>query len=332
MRSRAPGPTSASITASATASKPRSSGILWILGVAVLLPAVLVVSDAQAQRPFPVNDPFYRSETARKVFHDGLAATGEVAYRAAGPVPGSGIPTSGSPLSLAFRLHYRMAERLDLNAFWDAAGTATGRTIVLSWVGLKYYWTVDNSDYAFRLAVDPATDGRVGFPQLDVAFISTKALTPLFSTDFAVGVRRVRKGYRQFLPAAAAPSDAEDALLELQRISSQFIDTRALGMELHFMWTYNVIFDPARSNLFLAMMGEGGQYTLVETRLGAPPAIDEENGTSEYRGGVIWARSGIEFNRPSYQVIPFLSVPLKQWAPEEGDQARMQLGVRLMLR
>ena len=316
MRTSIPGNPSASFT--------ESCGFLWLL--AAILPGLLVVPDARAQRPFPVNDPFYQSETARKTFHDGLAATGEIAYRAAGPVPGSGIPASGSPLSLSFRLHYRMAERLDLNAFWDAAGTATGRTIVLSWVGMKYYWTVDNSDYAFRLAVDPAMDGRVGFPQLDVAFISTKALTPLFSTDFAVGVRRVRKGYRQFVPAAATPPEEQSPL---QSNRSQFI-TRALGMELHFMWTYNLIFDPARSNLFVAMMGEGGQYTLVETSIGGPPT--EEDGSSEYRGGVIWVRSGIEYNRPSYQVIPFMSVPLKQWAPAEGDEARMQLGVRLMLR
>lgn len=312
-----PGKPSASITG--------SRGLLWLL--AAILPGLFAVPEAHAQRPFPVNDPFYQSETARKTFHDDLAATGEIAYRAAGPVPGSGIPASGSPLSLSLRLHYRMAERLDLNAFWDAAGTATGRTIVLSWVGMKYYWTVDNSDYAFRLAVDPASDGRVGFPQLDVAFISTKALTPLFSTDFAVGVRRVRKGYRQFVPAAATPDEEQSPL---QSNQSQFIDTRALGMELHFMWTYNLIFDPARSNLFVAMMGEGGQYTLIETSIGGTPL--EEDGSTEYRGGVVWVSSGIEYNRPSYQVIPFMSVPLKQWAPAEGDEAQMQLGVRLMLR
>jgi len=223
-----------------------------------------------------------------------------------------------------------MAERLDLNAYWDAAGTATGRTIVLSWVGLKYYWTVEHSDFAFRLAVDPASDGRVGFPQLDIAFISTRALTPLFSSDFAVGVRRVRKGYRQFLPAGATPIEEEALLADLAR--SQFIDTRALGMELHFMWTYNLIFDPARSNLFVALMGEGGQYELFETRIGGVPDSTDESGPSEYRGGVVWVRSGIEYNRPSYQVIPFLSVPLKQWATEGGVDARMQLGVRLMLR
>src|SRR5690606_40784871 len=68
------------------------------IGLVFLLLSLFWPESARAQRPFPVNDPFYRSETARKVFHDGIAATGEVAYRASGPIPGSGLPTSGSPL------------------------------------------------------------------------------------------------------------------------------------------------------------------------------------------------------------------------------------------
>ncbi len=306
-----------------------AAGLLWLLGTLLLVPGA--TQEAQAQRPFGVNDPFYQSETARRVFHDGLAAAGEVAYRSSAPVPGSGVATSGSPVSLSFRLHYALARRLDLNAYWDAAGTNTGPTVVLSWVGLKYYWSVDNADYAFRLAVDPASDGRVGFPQADVALILTKALTPLFSTDFAIGVRRVRKGFRQFVPAGAFGGD--DALGEVTS-QSQFIDTRALGTELHFMLSYNTIFDPARSNLFVALIGEGGQYELLESSFEGPFSIDDEDefGRSHYRGGLVWARSGIEFNRPSYQVIPFMSVPLTQWTTEEDDEAHMQLGFRLMVR
>lgn len=295
----------------------------------VLIPGVTL--EVQAQRPFAVNDPFYQSETARRTFHDGLAATGEVAYRASSPVPGSGVATSGSPVSLSFRLHYALARRLDLNAYWDAATTNTGPTVVLSWVGLKYYWSVDNGDYAFRLAVDPASDGRVGFPQADVALILTKALTPLFSTDFAIGVRRVRKGFRQFVPAGAVAGD--DPLGDVLS-QSQFIDTRALGTELHFMLSYNTIFDPARSNLFVALIGEGGQYELFESSFAGTSLTEDEEefGRSHYRGGLVWMRSGIEFNRPSYQVIPFMSVPLTHWTTEENEEARMQLGFRLMVR
>lgn len=307
----------------------------WPMGIAALAFLVVGVPDAVAQRPFPVHDPFYRSETALRTFHDGLAATGEVSY---GRDVSSNIGSSTPSLGLSFRLHYMLSRRIDLNAFWDAAGTATGRTIVLSWVGVKYYWSVDSFDYAFRLAVDPASDGRVGFPQLDAAFISTKTFSPVFSSDFAVGMRRVRKGFRQFVPAEPTLTDG-GPIVVAPNSASQFIDTRAMGMELHFMWSYNLIFDPAASNLFVSVMGEGGQYSLFETEFGgnSGPAVtasadDDELGETDYRGGVVWMRSGIEYNRPSYQVLPFMSVPLKQWAPENDDKSRMQLGLRLMLR
>lgn len=309
-----------------------AGGLLRLLGAAILV-GLVPLHDVLAQRPFSVNDPFYRSETARRVFHDGIAVAGEVAYRSAAPVAGTGVAATGSALSVNFRIHYALARRIDLNAFWDAANTSGGPAVVLSWVGLKYYWSVDNADYAFRVAVDPASDGRVGFPQLDLAFISTKGLTPLFSTDFAVGIRRVRKGFRQFVPAGAAA--IESGVFVDEPTQSQFIDTRAIGMEMHFMWSYNTIFDPARSNLFVALMGEGGQYDLLETSVGGSPVFfpdDGEFGETEYRGGIIWVRSGIEFNRPSYQVIPFMSVPVKEWTPDGDSEAQMQLGVRLMVR
>lgn len=306
------------------------------VGLAALIVLLLPATETLAQRPFTVHDPFYRSETARHVFYDGLAATGEVSYRT--NVSGT-LPSSTPAVGLSFRLHYRLAPRIDLNAFWDAAGTVSGRTIVLSWVGIKYYWSVDQFDYAFRLAVDPASDGRVGFPQLDIAFISTRSFSPIFSSDFAIGLRRVRKGYREFVPVGW--TDLENTPLVVDRNPRyDVIDTRAIGMELHFMWTYNLIFDPAASNLFVSLVGEGGQYSLFETRLDGAPreisstdgAVDNEIGNLDYRGGVVWMRSGIEYNRPSYQVIPFMSIPLKQWAPDTDEQARMQLGLRLMLR
>lgn len=308
---------------------------MWPMGIVALAWFVVMVPDALAQRPFAVHDPFYRSETARRTFYDAIAATGEVSYRR--DVSGN-IGSSTPSVGLSFRLHYSLSQRVDLNAFWDAAGTATGRTIVLSWVGLKYYWSVDNFDYAFRLAVDPASDGRVGFPQLDAAFISTRTFSPVFSSDFAVGMRRVRKGFRDFLPAEPAQIN-DGPIVVAPNSTGKFIDTRAMGMELHFMWSYNLIFDPAASNLFVSMMAEGGQYSLFESEFGggelsAVTADGEadELGQTDYRGGVVWMRSGIEYNRPSYQIIPFMSVPLKQWAPEEDDKTRMQLGLRLMLR
>ena len=307
-----------------------------LTGIAALLYGSVFVSEARGQRPFPVNDPFYQSETAQRSFYDGLAASGEISYRTAGAATSAEIPAGQSPLGVSLRLHYQLAPRLDLNAFWDAEGTGFGRTIVLSWVGLKYFWSVDVADYAFRLAVDPSNDGRVGFPQLDAAFISSRSLSPIFSTDFAVGVRRVRKGFRQFVPVETE-QPAIDGPLVIAPNSPlpQVIDTRALGMELHFMWSYNLIFDPARSNLFLAIIGEGGQYQLLQTNLdgsSTPGEGEEEFGKTDYRGGIVWLRSGIEFNRPSYQIMPFMSYPLQQWAPAAQSPAHMQMGVRLMLR
>lgn len=300
------------------------------LGLGLLVAVAVPCEEAAAQRPFSVYDPFYRSETARRVFFDGIAVTGEISYRAAGSLQANGLRTTRpDPFGLSAHIGYQLTPHMDLSAYLDAAGTNTGRTIRVSWVGLKYYWTVDNTDYAFRLAVDPASDGRVGFPQMDVAFLSTKALSPVFTNDVAIGVRHIRKGYQQFVPADQTADSTPD-----------FINTRALGLELHFMWTYDVIFDPASSNIFLSLLGEGGQYSLVESAFsGMYPPADTSGGAEEetlgemnYRGGVVWIRSGIEYNRPSYQLIPFLSIPLKQWAPEESHEARMQLGVRLMLR
>ena len=104
-------------------------------------------------------------------------------------VQGDGRPTIGSnPLGLAFRLDYQLAKQMDLSAIVDASGSSVGssgsvagRSLSISWVALKYYWTVDNSDYAFRLAVDPSLDGRTGFSQTDFAFFANTLLSPIFS-------------------------------------------------------------------------------------------------------------------------------------------------------
>ena len=53
----------------------------------------------------------------------------------------------------------------------------------------------------------------------------------------------------------------------------------------------------------------------------------------EYRGGVVWLRSGFEYNRPAYQLNPFVGVPLTQWMPDDGGfRSRINLGLRLTLR
>src|SRR5690606_36412156 len=169
--------------------------------------------------------------------------------------------------------------------------------------------------------------------QMDVALLSTRMLSPVFTNDFALGLRHVRMGFRQFVPGAQTTS-GEPA----------FLNTQALGLEVHAMSSYNVIFDPASSNLFVSLVAEAGQYSLFESPLFQDPYLQvpvlsqsaPEEGFAEekYRGGVVWVRSGIEYNRPSYQFLPFLNVPLKQWKPREGNwhEVRIHIGFRLMLR
>ncbi len=330
-----------------TAPSARRAGSAFLLGMLVL--CGMMAERAYAQRPFRVYDPFYRSETARRSFFDGYAFTTELSYRPTGSLQNGRQIGGPDYLGLSFRLDYEFATNLDLGAIIDAAGGASGRSLALSWVALKYYRTVENTDYAVRLAVDPSLDGRVGFSQMDLAFISTSLLSPILSSDYAIGVRRVRRGYEQFLPAGA-----ETPAVPAAPSSGDFIYTRALGWEVHFMMQYSLILNPARSNVFVSLLVHRGQYDLLETSLkGATPAmrrlalenagsISHENDgaleagtpfTKEYRGGVVWWRAGVEYNRPGYQIMPFFSVPLKQWMPEEsGSKSRVSAGVRFMLR
>lgn len=338
-------------------SRLRTSAPRLLLAVGIALACGPgATEDVLAQRPFLAHDALYRSETAQRVFFDGYAFTAEVSYRQAGQVQDDGRPTIGSnPLGLAFRLDYQLAKRIDLSAIIDASGssagastTVAGRSLSVSWVALKYYWTVDNSDYAFRLAVDPSLDGRTGFSQTDFAFLANTLLSPMLSTDFAIGARRVQRGYERYEPPAETPSadDVEEAPPpRLDAADPSILFTRAIGWELHLMMSYNVLFDPAGSNVFASLIVNRGQYRLSDFPMGAadaPAAAYSGSAdtladgapsfTREYRGGVVWMRTGIEYNRPSYRVAPFLNLPLKHWTPKGNNAPRIHFGVQLMLR
>jgi len=183
---------------------------LWaVLGLAVVT-AWSGVDIAEAQRPFRQFDPFYRGEAAERIFFDGYAVSMEMTYRPEGSLTGNELTTtSANPLGLTFRLDYQLVPRIDLGAILDVVGTSTGRTMSLSWVTAKYNWAVDYNDYAVRLAVDPSINGRDGFPQVDLAFLSRSSFTPFFTGDFALGVRRVSIGYQQLL----APAELEESLI-----------------------------------------------------------------------------------------------------------------------
>ena len=94
--------------------------------------------------------------------------------------------------------------------------------------------------------------------------------------------------------------------------------------------SYNILFDPAGSNLFVAVLGQGGNYDLVEWA----ESESDDRSASAYRGGVIWLRSGLEIERPGYRFAPYLSLPVKHWQPSSGEwpTPRAHVGIRLMLR
>ena len=320
--------------------RPLSLGLL----LGILLFVGFLPQDAVGQRPFRLSDPLYRGETARRHFYDRYALTGEVSYRSAGSIQGDGLPASNSDLAFRFRLDYELAKRLDLSAIVDAVGAAGARRVSLSWLVLKYYRYIEesNSDYAIRLAIDPSSDGRVGFPQVDLAFLYFSPLSPILTTDFAIGLRRVNIGYLQLTPPPQiAPGESF-----VVRPRPQLLGTRALGTELHVMMNYNLLFDPAGSNLFIDFLGEAGAYDLIESQIVSSRGgdigdlegnVDESTEDKiAFRGGTIWARFGIEFKRPSYQISPFLGAPLKQWTPEENadewPKARFHFGVQFTLR
>ncbi|GAB5521262.1 MAG: hypothetical protein RhofKO_35130 [Rhodothermales bacterium] len=290
-----------------------------------------------AQRPFALDDPFYRSEQASRIFFDGYALSMDLSYRPAGAVDEAISGAANDPLALRFRFDYQLLSQLDLGLMVDALGNSSGRSLALSWVTAKYYWGVDHTSYALRLAVDPSLNALVGFPQVDVAFISTTAFSPFFYGDFALGVRRVRLGVEQLVPTFTQidPDNPDQP-----RNAFNLLYSRALGYELHLMNSYSWVLGKSGSNLFASLIGEAGKYELLESPvLPAEEADfgrsdDESTFTAPYRGGVIWARFGMEINRPSFQVIPFVSLPAYQWTLTEGSWDRVQpkLGFRFLIR
>ena len=304
------------------------------LAVLSLLVAMVFVGDAVAQRPFQIYDPFYRDEKASRPYYDKFAITGEIAYNPAQAVPGDGLASiSPDPFGYSFRFDYQLADHFDIGIVMDAYGNSTGRSLGVSWVLFKYYRTVDQGDYALRLALDPASDGRGGFPQLDAAFIYSSLLSAEVTTDFAIGARRVSVGYERLVPL-----DGPEVPIVLSPILPNYgiIYSQALGWEIHGVISYHAHYDPAGSHIFLALLGEAGEYEMVDepSDKATAEAVEGDAGVTDYRGGVLWLRSGLEFARPRFVFTPFLGLPLRQWAPEDGDWSRhrLQVGLRMMIR
>lgn len=318
---------------------PRIAAAVLACGLVVMTAADM----ASAQRPIRMFDPLYRGETAQRSFFDTYAVTAELSYRPPGFLTSEDLSSTSvsgvgrDAIGLNLRFDYRLSSRFDLGAFVDATGNGTGRSLNLSWVMLKYFKRLDGTDYSIRLAVDPSSDGRSGFPQADLAFLYTSLMSSTLSTHFGVGVRRVQIGIQELVQAEVDVVDPGDPVVEAPQPATEILRSRALGWEVNMTTSYNILFDPAGSNLFVAVLGQGGSYDLVEWTVDNPGTNGDETSertTTAFRGGVIWVRSGLEIHRPGYQFIPYLAFPATHWQPDGGDwpTPRARVGLRLMLR
>ena len=296
-----------------------------------------VAMPAAGQGGFETLDPAYGGETARRAFYGGFALSGEAALRGVGGAEVGAAP--GGNLSLAARLDYAVLPQVDLALVADLTGAARSGPLGLSWVVVKPYWHRERTDYALRLAVDPASEGGLGFRQTDVAFLSTTSLSPAVTNDFSVSARRVRTGYSfASQEDAASPSSPANRAADPRR-------ERLVGQELRVGWGYNILFDPAGSRVTVGVVGEGGAYSVIPSRVRvlneagdtSPVAATEDQ--RRIRTATGWLRAGVEFSRPSYQAAPFVSLPVLTWDDAENPTdlpgrrlQRVQFGLRLTLR
>jgi len=300
---------------------------------AILLGAVLlfIVMPVSAQRPVRMFDPFYRGEAAHRTFYDRYAVTAELSYRPPGllqadeSVTGIGV----DPVGVHLLIEYQLTPYLDAGAYVDASGNAGGRSLGLSWLMLKYMRHEEGVDYAVRLAIDPSSDARGGFPQMDLGFLYETDMSGTVSTDFGVGLRRVRIGFQELVPVDPVPIDPEGPIGPAPAPSTELLRSRAVGWEMNMSSSYRIVFDPAGSNLFVSALAQGGKYDLVEWE-----ASGSGRSSMDYRGGVVWVRSGLEIERPGFVFMPYLSIPVTQWAPSDGEWPghRARVGVRFTLR
>ena len=315
--------------------------------LSVCLGVLAMASGSAGAQGFQTLDPFYGGETARRGFHDGLALSGEIGYRG-GDLLGLSEPgaPAGGGLAVMGRLDYAVLPQVDLSAVVDLSGGVGRGPLGLSWVVVKPHWHNEMTDYAVRVAVDPASEGGLGFRQTDAAFLSSTALSPQVTTDFAIGIRRVHTGYTDTELADGAgrfepqgfPVDGdgspESVMLGGGSLLAVSDRVRLVGQELRGMLGYNIVFDPAGSRLILGVVGEAGNYAQISSSDEGEP-----DPSRRIRSGIGWARAGVEFSRPSYQIAPYVSLPIVTWADVGGDAVRhgprpdkLRFGLRATLR
>ena len=304
---------------------------------------------AAAQGTFQTLDPSYGGETARRAFYGGFALSGEAAYRDADLLdrvqPGEPAPPD---LSLSARLDYALLPQVDFALVADLTGAAQNGRMGLSWVVVKPYWHNEGTDYAIRLAVDPVSEGGLGFRQTDVAFLSTTALSPTVTSDLSLGLRRLRTGYSDAVPAPTEVGEGGEAEapavpdIRINVGTDQLVRSRLVGQSVRGAWGYNVLFDPAGSRFAFGLVAEAADYSVLQSEgvdLDADGEAAGEESSDRVRSAVGWVRAGVEFSRPSYQLAPFVSVPLFTWADVQGDPVRhgprvhkVRVGLRVTLR
>jgi hypothetical protein len=298
---------------------------------AFLLGASLALSAAPAaQGVLRTLDPFYQGESARRDFYGGLAVSGELSYRTSDPLRPAGGPSAPSDLALSVQLDYTLLPQVDVAAVVDLSGGIGRGPTGLSWLVVKPYWFNDDTDYAVRIAVDPASEGGLGFRQTDVAFLSTTTHAPTLTSDFAIGLRRVRSGFT--VDEGALDVDGPGPSVPASLLAAER-QVRVIGRELHATWGYNVLFDPGGSHVAVALLAEAGDYRLI------PTGSDSVGAEDRVRSGIGWLRAGVEWSRPAYQISPYVAVPLVTWADVQGEPIRngprpdrARFGLRLMLR
>lgn len=309
--------------------------------------ALGMAAPAAAQGTFQTLDPSYGGETARRGFYGGFALSGEAAYRDADLLdriePGAPAP---SDLSLSARLDYALLPQVDLALVADLTGAAQNGRMGLSWVVVKPYWHNEGTDYAIRVAVDPVSEGGLGFRQTDVAFLSQTALAPSVTSDLSLGIRRLRTGYSDPVLSELDVDDAGEPIVPDSRLNvgtTGLVRSRIVGQTLRGSWGYNVLFDPAGSRVAFGLVAEATDYTILQAQgadvLADAPAEEAEESSDRVRSAVGWMRMGVEFSRPYYQLAPFVSVPVFTWADVQGQPVRhgpriekLRVGLRLTLR
>ena len=166
------------------------------------------------------------------------------------------------------------------------------------------------------------------------------------TSDFAIGLRRVRTGYVEAEDAQEAirtfgeggvAADGESLPVPFSSLALSDERVRLVGQEIRGAWGYNVLFDPAGSRVLGALIAEAGDYALV--RSGGDGTADGDGTPERIRSGIGWGRLGIEFNRPSYVLAPYISVPIVTWANVRGEPVRYgprpdkaRFGLRVMFR